>query len=345
MSKNVIRIFALSTLILIVLAGGFWWWRHHRQPTHAGQLVLYGNVDLREVNLAFNGSQRIASIYVEEGDRVTSGQLLAELETQRLEDAFKQAEALALQQGEVLKRLEAGSRIEEIRQAEANANKARVDADNAQLLWERTRELLRDHAVSQQKADDTEAAAKAAIATWKAAQQAWELALAGSRIEDIEAGRAALKAAQANLALRRQELKDARLYAPADGIIRDRILEPGTMVTPQNPVLILALTNPLWVRAYVSEPDLGKLRLGMKATITTDSYPGKLYDGWVGFISPTAEFTPKTVETTELRTRLVYQVRVFVRQGENELRLGMPATVTIDIEQASTPNPPGAGRS
>ena len=154
-----------------------------------------------------------------------------------------------------------------------------------------------------------------------------------------------MSAAQANMALRRQELKDARLYAPSEGIIRDRILEPGAMVTPQNPVLILALTNPLWARAYVSEPDLGKLRLGMKATITTDSYPGKLYDGWVGFISPTAEFTPKTVETTDLRTRLVYQVRVFVLQGQDELRLGMPATVTIDIEQASKPNRPSAGHS
>ena len=345
MSKKVFRIFALLTLIVIGLGGGFWWLRLHGQSTQAGQLVLYGNVDLREVNLAFNGSQRIASIYVKEGDRVTSGQLLAELETQRLEDAVKQAEALAAQQGEVLKRLEAGTRIEEIRQAEANANKTRVDADNAQRTWERIRDLFHEHAVSQQQADDSEAAAKAAQATWKAAQQALNLALAGSRIEDIEAGRAALSAAQASLALRQQELKDARLYAPADGIIRDRILEPGAMVTPQNPVLILALTNPLWVRAYVSEPDLGKLRLGMKATIATDSYPGKLYDGWVGFISPTAEFTPKTVETTDLRTRLVYQVRVFVLQGQDELRLGMPATVNIDIEQTSKPNRSSAGHS
>jgi membrane fusion protein YbhG len=343
MRKIVILVFALSTLM--ALAVGLWWRHIHVEPATTGQLVLYGNVDLREVNLAFNGNQRIASILVQEGDRVTSGQLLAELETQRLEDAVKQAEALAAQQGEVLKRLEAGSRIEEIRQAEANANKARVDADNAERTWKRIRDLFHEHAVSQQQADDSEAAAKAAQATWKAAQQALDLALAGSRIEDIEAGRAALSAAQANLSLRQQELRDARLYAPADGIIRDRILEPGTMVTPQNPVLILALTNPLWVRAYVSEPDLGKLRLGMKATITTDSYPGKLYDGWVGFISPTAEFTPKTVETTDLRTRLVYQVRVFVVQGQDELRLGMPATVTIDIEQASKPDRSSAGHS
>jgi HlyD family secretion protein len=340
MKKIVIRIFVL--LILIIGTGGLWWWHLHREPVQTGELVLYGNVDIREVNLAFNGNQRIASIFVKEGDRVTTGQLLAKLETQRLEDAVKQAEALVAQQSQVLKRLEAGNRIEEIRQAEANAHKARVDADNAERTWKRIRELVKEQAVSQQRADDAQAAAKAAQATWKAAQQTLNLALAGSRKEDIEAAREALKAARANLALRRRELLDARLYAPADGVIRNRILEPGSMVTPQNPVLTMALTNPLWIRAYVSEPDLGKLHLGMKAMITTDSYPGKSYDGWVGFISPTAEFTPKTVETADLRTRLVYQVRVFVRQGQNELRLGMPATVTINIEQPPIGNSPGA---
>jgi HlyD family secretion protein len=343
MRKIVIRIFLL--LIVIIVAGGLWWWQIHRDAAQTGQLVLYGNVDIREVDLAFNGNQRIASIFVKEGDRVAKGQLLAELETQRLLDNVKQVEALAAQQRQVLKRLEAGSRIEEIRLAEANANKARVDADNAERTWVRIRDLFQEKSVSKQQADDTEAAAKGARATWKAAQQALNLALAGSRIEDIEAGRAALKAAEANLSLRRRELHDARLYAPADGVIRNRILEPGSMVTPQNPVLTLALTNPLWVRAYVSESDLGKLRLGMKATITTDSHPGKRYEGWVGFISPTAEFTPKTVESTDLRTRLVYQVRVFVRQAQNELRLGMPATVAIDLEQPPVPNPPGTGGS
>ncbi len=343
MRKTVIRIFLV--LILIIVAGGLWWWQVHRKPAGTGTLVLYGNVDIREVDLAFNGNERIASIFVKEGDRVTTGQLLAELETQRLKASAEQAEALAAQQGQVLKRLEAGSRIEEIRQAEANANKARIDADNAHRTWERIRDLYREKSVSKQQADDAEAAANAAQATWNAAQQALNLALAGPRVEDIAAAREALTAAQANLALRRRELHDARLYAPSDGIVRNRILEPGSMVTPQNPVLTIGLINPLWVRAYVSESDLGKLKLGMKATITTDSYPGKRYQGWIGFISPTAEFTPKTVETTDLRTRLVYQVRVFVHQTENELRLGMPATVTIDLEQPPIPNPQGAGGS
>lgn len=122
------------------------------------------------------------------------------------------------------------------------------------------------------------------------------------------------------------------------GVVRDRILEPGDMATPQTPVLTLAFTDPVWVRAYLPEPMLGRVKPGMEARILTDSYPGRAYAGWVGYISPTAEFTPKNVETPELRTRLVYQVRVFACNPRGELRLGMPATVTIDLDQA----PPAA---
>ena len=142
-----------------------------------------------------------------------------------------------------------------------------------------------------------------------------------------------LKVDEAQLALAAEVLKDTELHATADGIIRNRILEPGDMVTPQTPVLTLALTNPVWVRTYVPETVLGKLALGLSADVSTDSYPGKTYRGWVGYISPTAEFTPKNVETPELRTRLVYQVRVYVCNPDNELRLGMPATAAIPLDQ------------
>jgi len=155
----------------------------------------------------------------------------------------------------------------------------------------------------------------------------------GPREEDIAAAKATLQANEGDLALAKRELADAKLYAPTNGIIQNRLLEPGDMASPQKPALTLALDDPLWVRAYVPETDLGKIRLGMKAEVTTDSFPGKKYDGWVGFISPTAEFTPKTVETTEVRTRLVYQVRVFVRNPQGELRLGMPAVTTIPLSQ------------
>ena len=155
----------------------------------------------------------------------------------------------------------------------------------------------------------------------------------GPRAEDVAAAVATLKANEAALALARKQLADATLYAPADGVIQDRILEPGDMASPQLPVFTLALTDPVWVRAYVQGPDLGKIHHGMNAEVTTDSYPGKRYRAWIGFISPTAEFTPKSVETTEVRTKLVYQVRVFVRNPQDELRLGMPATVTIPLDQ------------
>src|SRR5208283_82216 len=123
-------------------------------------------------------------------------------------------------------------------------------------------------------------------------------------------------------------------YAPTNGVIRNRLLETGDMASPQRPVFTLALDDPVWVRAYVPETDLGKIRTGMKAEVTTDSFPGKRYPAWVGFVSPTAEFTPKSVETPEVRTKLVYEVRAFAPNPQGELRLGMPAVVTVLLDQA-----------
>ena len=167
----------------------------------------------------------------------------------------------------------------------------------------------------------------------KAVEATLALLKAGARKEDIAAARAQLKAREAALAQARQRLADASLHAPADGIVRNRVLEPGDMAFPQAPVLTLAFLDPVWVRAYLPEPMLGRVRPGATAWITTDSYPDKRYEGWVGYISPTAEFTPKTVQTPELRTRLVYSVRVFACNPEGELRLGMPVSVEIELDQ------------
>ena len=162
-----------------------------------------------------------------------------------------------------------------------------------------------------------------------AAQALLDLVIAGPRQEDIAEARATLQALQAQLESARIERIDARLYAPSPGVIQERLLEPGDMASPQKPVFNLALTDPVWVRAYVPEPDLGKIALGMNAEVETDSFPGKRYPAWIGFISPTSEFTPKSVEVRQLRTRLVYQAAVFVRSPDDELRLGMPATVRV----------------
>jgi HlyD family secretion protein len=131
------------------------------------------------------------------------------------------------------------------------------------------------------------------------------------------------------------DIQEGQLHAPSDGVIENRILEPGDMASPQKPVLTLALTEPVWVRAYLSETDLGRVPVGARAKVRTDSHPDQLLDARVGYISPTAEFTPKSVETTEIRASLVYQTRIFVCGGKNALRQGMPATVTIALHQTA----------
>ena len=215
---------------------------------------------------------------------------------------------------------------------------AEAALDDAKRTYRRVKRLVPQQAASVQQLDDARAAENSAIARLNAVKALLDLALAGPRKEDIAAAKALLKRYEAQLGLARRDLKNAFLYAPSAGIIQDRILEIGDMASPQKPVFTIALTDPLWVRAYVPEPDLGKIREGMKAQVTTDSFPGKHYTGWVGFISPTAEFTPKPVETPELRTRLVYQVRIFVKNPQDELRLGMPATVRIRLDQSLPEN-------
>ena len=228
-----------------------------------------------------------------------------------------------------LRRRSSRSRPEEIAQARANLESAKADALNAQKQYERKQSLLDRRAGSQMDADSAKAAADVAEARVAVSQKALDLAVAGPRQEDIAQAEAQLRGNEAQHAFLRQQLADAELRAPVDGIVRSRLMEPGEMASPQRPVLSLAVIDPKWVRTYVSEPDLGKIRTGMPSSVAVDSFPGRRFDGWVGFVSPVAEFTPKTVETTELRTSLVYEVRVFVKDPQNSLPLGMPATVHL----------------
>ena len=333
---------ALLVLPILLAGAGFaYWWLHERTPSPPDDtLTLYGNVDIREVDLAFGTSEHIAELLVQEGDAVQPGQILGRLKTEKLEAEVAAAQAAADAQAQALARLETGSRPEEIRRARAEADALNAKARTAQITYDRQRKLGAQKLAATEDVDQARAAADAAEAQAKAAEETYALAVAGARAEDIAQAAAQLAAQQANLALAKARLTDATLTAPARGIVRERILEPGDMASPQTPALTLALTDPMWVRAYVPEPDLGRIAPGMTAQVRTDSYPDKRYRGWIGFVSPTAEFTPKNVETPDLRTRLVYQVRVFVCNPQNELRLGMPATVTIPQAQpAPRPNP------
>jgi len=272
----------VGLIVIGILAGGIYWWnKSNKQSVQSGALVLYGNVDIRESRLAFNGSEHVYEILVNEGDRVHKGQILARLHTDRLQAALERAKA--------------------------DVAAAKAEARAAQSSFKRLKTLLKSKLTSPGDVDEAEGRSHAANA----------------RVD----------AAEAVLVESTQAFKDAEMFAPFDGVVRERIVEIGDFVTPQTPVLTLASLDPVWVRTYLPETELGRVKPGAAAHITTDSYPNKVYDGWVGMVSPTAEFTPKNIESPELRTRLVYQARVFVCNPQFELRLGMPATVNIALDQ------------
>jgi HlyD family secretion protein len=326
-------------LIAIGVLGGWWLFQKKHETTSA--ITLYGNVDIRSVDLAFPEQARIVEVSVQEGDRVDPGQILARQETNRTAAQIEEARARIAAQRQVVIRLEAGTRPQEIEQARSEVEAARVRAENSRQNFERIRATAGTGATSRQAGDDARAQADGDAAQLKVKEKALNLALEGPRKEDVAAARATLAALEAGLALLNIRLADMTLTAPAVGVIQNRILEPGDMGSPTRPVLTLALIDPKWVRAYVPEPDLGLIRLGMQARILSDSFPERTFDGWVGFISPVAEFTPKAVETTDLRTKLVYEVRIYVHDTKDLLRLGMPVTATVDKTAADAPSRQG----
>jgi HlyD family secretion protein len=328
--------FVVGLLILAASAVGFGLGRSGRNSDkNQNRLVLYGNVDLRQVNLSFNDSARIAEVLVQEGDKVTRGQILARLDTSRLRPEAASAEAVLEAQQAVVDRLHHGSRPQEIAQAQANVASAKADQVNAAQQWTRLTALTTlttGRAISEQDLESAKAAMDSAIAHLSVAEKGLDMSKIGPREEDIAEGEAQLRANASQLQLLLRQLADSELAAPCDAVVRSRLLEPGEMATPQRPVFNLGIVDPKWVRAYVSESELGKIHAGMSASVTTDSYPNRALSGWVGFISSVAEFTPKAVQTTELRSNLVYEIRVFVRDPQDEMRLGMPATVLLALD-------------
>jgi HlyD family secretion protein len=328
--KRFIRIIILIILVSAVILGVRWFLQAEGKQS-ASELKIYGNIDIRKADLAFIEQERIARVLVEEGDRVTAGQVLAMLQTNRLEAQIEEVKAQIAAQQEVVKRFESGTRPQEIEQARAEVEAAKATARNSMLNFERIGKTSGAGATSRQALDNARAQFDVDEAQLKVKEKALNLALEGPRKEDIAAAKNTLEALKASLSLLQIRLADMTLISPAPGIIQNRILEPGEMASPTRPVVTLALTDPKWARVYVPEPDLGRINLGMKAKILSDSFPDQSFEGWIGFISPVAEFTPKTVETEDLRTKLVYEVRAFVHDSKDLLRLGMPVTVIVDL--------------
>lgn len=319
---------ALLVVPVLVAALAAALWLHFRPPADSGALVMNGSVDIRQVDLAFRVEGRLDKLLVEEGDRVAAGQLVAVVEKGYLEDAVHIAEARVAGAAANLTKLEAGNRPQEIGQAKAEVARAESAFANAKATFERRAGLPLDSTISRQALDNVRAEMHQAEAQLNRARQALALQEKGFRAEDIAVARAQVQAEQGTLDLMRRRLADAELTAPASGQVMVRVREPGSMVLPGATVLTLALTEPMQVRTWVAEPALGRVVPGTRAEIVTDG-GSKVYHGQVGFVSPVAEFTPKTVETVELRTSLVYRVRVIVADPDDGLRQGMPVTVRL----------------
>lgn len=338
------RIVVVVLAVLLAATAGWAWyrWQASDKPGAAKQLTLFGNIDMRLVNLGFDASGRIEMMAANEGAAVKAGDILARLDTRRLSLLHDAAVAQTAAQRERLRELEAGTRPEEIRKLEAEVAAARAQAANLERSYRRIRDLAKKKLAPQQQSEDARTAARAAADTLHSVEASLALAKAGARKEQIAAAKASLAAMEAEAALAQRNLDDAVLVAPAAGTVQSRILEPGDLTSPARTVYTVALTNPLWARVYVSSTSLGKVRPGAPAQVSSDSFPDKSYRGWVGYISPSAEFTPKSVQTEETRTDLVYQVRVFVCNPQDELRLGMPVTVRLDLDKPPV-DAPGCG--
>ena len=302
-------------------------------------ITLYGNVEIRQVDLGFRVAGRLQSVDVEEGDHVPIGTILARLDSRPYQDSLTQARAETSVKSAELAKLEAGLRPAEIDKARARLAELEATLRVAQQTRGRQASLLESGAVSKQAYDEANARAGEAEARVVAARKELALAHEGFRREDIAAGRAQVEAGRAVTAAAQTALQDTVLSAPADAVVLSRVREPGSIIRAGEPVLSLALERPLWVRAYVSEKDLGRVRPGARAQVFTDSAPDKPYEAQVGFVSPVAEFTPKTVETEDLRSDLVYQVRIVITRPDAGLRQGMP--VTVQLRPVSDEQKPG----
>jgi HlyD family secretion protein len=320
---------ALAAVILglAIWFGGkaFGWWG---AQVREGALKLYGNVEIREVELGFRIGGRIEQLLVDEGDLVTPGQLLARLEQRPMQDRLASADARLEAATASAARDARGNRPQEIAAAEAAVRDAEAALGESQRLHERRKALLDKGFISKADYQTSEAGVTAASARLDSARAALSLAREGARSEDKAVTRAGAAAAFADKRAVETDLADTQLVASEAGQVLTRAREAGTIVQPGETVLTVALTQPVRVRAYIAEPDLPKIRPAMRVTISVDG-SDKRWPATIGFVSPTAEFTPKTVQTEQLRSDLVYRLRLIVEDPKGELRQGQPVTVHV----------------
>jgi HlyD family secretion protein len=325
----------LILLAAVIAAGVYFYPRLTRKTEPENWLTLSGNIEAHESLVSFKVQGRIIDLPVEEGQSVEQGALLARLDGADYRQKVRIDEATVHVRESNLALTLAGTREQEVKASQQTMLNVQADLQQKKLDYDRAQRLFSKDEVSAQDRDLADTALKRAEATFQAAQQRYNEAVEGSRKEDIAIARANLREANANLGLSRVKLDYTTLRAPSAGVITVRQAEVGEVVVPGTPVVTLADLDHIWLRAYIAETDLGRIRWGQGATVTTDTYPGKPYRGRVSFISSTAEFTPKSVQTYKERITLVYRIKIDIDNPNRELKPGMPADARVDLAAAN----------
>ena len=383
-------------IVLIAAAGAAVYALRGGNRPPEDRIVLSGNIELTEVDIAFKTAGRLVELNIAEGDRVTKSQVIARLDRDQLiAQREREAATLASAESQVaqaktalewqketlagdiqqrkadlasnearLAELQNGSRPQEKQEARAAVEAAQAESDRAQKDWDRAQTLLKNDDISRQQYDQYRSRRDTAGANLRQAKEREALVLAGARREQVEAqagqverSRAALRTAEANnletrrrreeitarqadigrskaaIALIDSQLADTIAASPVSGVVLLKSAELGEVVAPGVAIARIGDVEHPWVRAYINETDLGKVKIGSRAHVTTDSFPGKTYDGRVSFISSQAEFTPKQIQTKQERVKLVYRIKIDLDNPHGELKSNMPVDAEIPLVQ------------
>ena len=321
--------FRLAILLLLPALLAFRWpW----QPAaDTGWIELSGAVEAREVDLAFQVGGRITQLAVDEGDAVQIGQPVADLDPQDYQLALHNAAAQMEAAQAALAALQSGTRVQELRVAESRLSQSQADLDYAQAEFRRFAALVARKLATPEQMDRARLQQNVALAGVEQARQTLALLREGPRQEELDRATAELRARQAAVEITQRQRAYTALSSPVAGVVAVRLAEKGEVVAAGKPVLRIAEFGQPWIRAYLNETDLGRVRLGQAAEVRVDSLPGVVLSGRLAFIAPDAEFTPKTVETRALRVDLVYRVKIEVANPDGALKLGMPADVRLKV--------------
>jgi HlyD family secretion protein len=315
----------LIGIFAVILAGLIYTFLTRNKKEGNDFIKVSGNIETTEVDVGFKIPGRIVSRFFEEGDWVDQGKVLGKLDDEDLRNRLEVARASLRSAQARLSKLLAGARPEEIREAEAAVNQAKSDLENKRAHYERMKPLFERGVIPRDSLDNAEAAFKIAKAAFERAMETYLLVKEGPRKEDIDDARAQMEQTQATVKLNETQLSYTTLYSPISGVVLVKSGEIGEVVNPGTSIVTLADIENVWLKAYIPETDLSKIKWGQEVLVTTDLRPKKEYKGKISFISSQAEFTPKSIQTEKERVTLVYRIKVDIPNRDRELKPGMPA--------------------